>query len=63
VISWKNLREISSLRLANEFKSAANNIDGYGIHDSLKSSYRTNIAKFINMIIARFRESRSDQRK
>ena len=29
VILWKNLREISSLRLANEFKSAANSIDEY----------------------------------
>ena len=29
MILWKNLREISSLRLANEFKSAANSIDEY----------------------------------
>jgi len=26
-MSWKDLREISSLRLASEFKSAANGID------------------------------------
>ena len=31
MILWKNLREISSLRLASEFKSAANSIDEYGI--------------------------------
>jgi len=41
---WKNLREIFSLRLASEFKSAANSIDGYGIPRE----------KFRTICIARF---------
>ena len=41
VILWRNLREIFSLRLASEIKSAANSMDKYGTMPW--QNYRTSI--------------------